>query len=148
MRVNDVQEMLDAAVALEMMPLPAASGKVAIVTNSGGPAIMTTDALRASGLALATLSAETEKALGAILPEAAAIHNPVDLLASGNPEGYAGSLAAVLKDPKVRRCCWCMHDFSALLHFDVSLHAAGDVAVKTQCVGVLWVSALRCRLTR
>lgn len=109
--------MLDAAVALEMMPPPAVSGRVAIVTNSGGPAIMTTDALAASGLALAPLSPDTEKALQAILPEAAAIHNPVDLLASGNPAGYAGALAAVMRDPKV--------DAVIVIYTDVMRAASG-----------------------
>lgn len=116
-RVNDVQELLDASVALDCMPLPAVSGRVAIVTNSGGPAIMTTDSLAASGLCLASLSEDTERALKAILPEAAAIHNPVDLLASGNPAGYAGALSAVLQDPKV--------DAVIVIYTDVMRAASG-----------------------
>lgn len=100
-RVADVQELLDAARALELMPLPSPTGRVAIVTNSGGPAIMATDALRGSGLRLAVLSEETQSALRALLPQAASASNPVDLLAAANAAGYAASLGAVMRDTEV-----------------------------------------------
>ena len=70
LRVDSVAEMFDVAQALVSQPLPA-GGRVAIVTNAGGPAILATDFLVSKGLKLATLSDATKDALRKLLvPEA------------------------------------------------------------------------------
>jgi acyl-CoA synthetase (NDP forming) len=50
---------------------------------------------------MAELSEDTEKALTALLPPAASVHNPVDMLASASPELYAECLKSLLADPGV-----------------------------------------------
>ncbi len=50
---------------------------------------------------LANLSQTTYSALQQILPSAASLQNPVDMLASASPEQYAGSLQILLTDPAV-----------------------------------------------
>jgi acetyltransferase len=74
---------------------------VAIVTNAGGPGILTTDAVGQTGLSLARFADDTVRALRDALPEEAAIGNPVDVLGDAGPGRYASALATVLEDPNV-----------------------------------------------
>jgi acetyltransferase len=74
---------------------------VAVLTNAGGPGVIAADALEVNGLHMADLSAETEKVLADLLPPAASVHNPVDMLASASPTQYADCLSALLADSGV-----------------------------------------------
>ncbi len=99
-RAETSEEMFDWARALAWSPLPAGR-RVAVLTNAGGPGVTAADALEAQGLQLAELSSETRKALGELLPPAASLGNPVDMLASASPQQYADSLRALLADTEV-----------------------------------------------
>jgi acetyltransferase len=59
------------------------------------------DALEGLGLELAELGSNTKKSLGRILPPAASLVNPVDMLASAGPAQFADCLRIVLADPGV-----------------------------------------------
>ncbi len=74
---------------------------MAVLTNAGGPGVTAADALELNGLRLADLREDTLQALRAVLPPAASLHNPVDMLASASAEQYAACLQAVLADPGV-----------------------------------------------
>ncbi|OIP96898.1 hypothetical protein AUK40_04345 [Candidatus Wirthbacteria bacterium CG2_30_54_11] len=81
---------------------PVIQGKrVAIVTNAGGPGVMTTDAIEERGLELAKLSEETQAALKSFLPAAANTHNPVDVLGDALPDRYGFAIEKVIADPNV-----------------------------------------------
>jgi acyl-CoA synthetase (NDP forming) len=97
MRAETSEELFDWARALAWCPLPQGR-KVAVLTNAGGPGVTAADALEANNLQLATLATETEAALRKILPEAASLHNPVDMLAGASPEQYAVCLRILLED--------------------------------------------------
>lgn len=99
-RADTSEEMFDWARALAWCPAPKGRA-MAILTNAGGPGVTAADALEANGLALAELSQATVSALRAILPPAASLHNPVDMLASATPEQYARCLDILLADPQV-----------------------------------------------
>jgi acetyltransferase len=99
-RANSTEELFDCARALSTCPLPTGN-RVAVLTNAGGPGVTAIDALEAHGLAIATLQPATRTALQAFLPAAAALNNPVDMLASASPEEYAASLGHLLADPGV-----------------------------------------------
>jgi acetyl coenzyme A synthetase (ADP forming)-like protein len=99
-RATTTEEMFHWARALAWCPLPKGR-RVAVVTNAGGPGVTAADALEMNGLRLADLSAESHAALKAILPPAASLHNPVDMLASALPEHYAQCLKIVLDDAGV-----------------------------------------------
>jgi acetate---CoA ligase (ADP-forming) len=86
-RADTIDEMFDIAVCLDAQPLPT-GGRVAIVTNAGGPGIMAVDACVAAGLTIADFSATTCARLGACLPSTASVCNPVDLVASAGPAEY------------------------------------------------------------
>lgn len=100
LRANTISELFDIARALDRCPLPAGK-RVAILTNAGGPAIMATDACVGMGLEMADLTAATRRALGAFLPAEASLQNPVDMIASATPEGYARALGIILADDHV-----------------------------------------------
>jgi len=97
LRADTTEQMFDWAIALENCPLP--QGKnIAIITNAGGPGVIAADSLEQNGLLLAQLNETTLKALSNILPPSAAIHNPVDMLASASPDIYASCLKISLED--------------------------------------------------
>lgn len=95
-----MEEMFDWARALAWQPLPKGR-RVAVLTNAGGPAILAVDALEKAGLELAELTGDTKAYLRNRLPEAASIHNPVDVLAGSGPGTYAVAMDALLADETV-----------------------------------------------
>lgn len=100
LRAETAEQMFDWARALETCPLPKGN-RIGILTNAGGPGVIAADSLEHHGLVLAQLSESTLEALSAILPPAANIHNPVDMLASASPEVYAECLDILLQDQNV-----------------------------------------------
>ncbi|MDR0391569.1 MAG: acetate--CoA ligase family protein [Planctomycetaceae bacterium] len=99
-RVDTISDLFDYAALYIAQPLPKGK-RLAIVTNAGGPGIMTTDAAINAGLQLAELSQQTHDALVPVLPEAASLHNPVDVLGDAHSDRYKAALEIVLKDPNV-----------------------------------------------
>lgn len=100
LRAETAEQMFDWARALGNCPLPKGN-RIGILTNAGGPGVIAADSLEREGLALAHLSDSTLEVLSAILPAAANIHNPVDMLASASPEHYAECLRLLLQDDDV-----------------------------------------------
>ncbi|HEV8268725.1 MAG TPA: GNAT family N-acetyltransferase [Thermoanaerobaculia bacterium] len=99
-RTVTLEELFDVATLLAHQPLPKGN-RVAILTNAGGPAILAADACEANGLEIPTLAEETQKALRLFLPAAAAVSNPVDMIASASGDDYRSALALLLRDPNV-----------------------------------------------
>ncbi len=100
LRVETVENLFQYATAFANQPLPRGR-RVAVVTNAGGPGIMTTDAIIRRGLEMATLSDSTREALKATLPPAAAVGNPVDVLGDAHEDRYRQAIEAVIQDPNV-----------------------------------------------
>lgn len=100
-RADSVQHLFDLAAGLSLQPVPKGPG-VAILTNAGGPAVMATDACDHLGLSLASLEGDTIDALRSLLPEHAALYNPIDILGDADPDRYAKALRVLLHDPNVR----------------------------------------------
>ena len=100
LRATTSEGLFDRARALAWCPLPKGN-RVAVLTNAGGPGVTAADALESLGLKMAEFSSETEHALQEILPAAAGLHNPVDMLASSTPAQFAGCLKILLADPGV-----------------------------------------------
>jgi len=99
-RANTSEEMFDWARALAWCPLPKGRD-VAVLTNAGGPGVTAADALEMENLRLSKLKGETIEELKNILPPAASLVNPIDMLASATPEQYARCLNVLLVDPGV-----------------------------------------------
>ena len=81
-------------------PIPKGD-RVAIITNSGGPGIMATDAVCEYGMQMAKLSDATKEKLRSFLPAAASVKNPVDMIASAPIEHYKQTLETVIADENV-----------------------------------------------
>lgn len=77
------------------------NNRVAVITNAGGPGVLTADALAQDGLRLAEITAETRQKLLAFLPPAASIKNPIDILGDANADRYHRTLNAILNDSQV-----------------------------------------------
>lgn len=99
-RADTSEEMFDWARALAWCPLPQGRN-VAILTNAGGPGVTAADALEMENMSLSRLSTETIERLKDVLPPEASLVNPVDMLASANPDQYARCLQILLEDPAV-----------------------------------------------
>ncbi|MGB9741362.1 MAG: acetate--CoA ligase family protein [Candidatus Bathyarchaeia archaeon] len=98
-RVENIEELMDAAVALVKQP-PMHGENVAIVSNVGGPAILAADAIAKNGLKLATLSEKTKKEIERLYPGVDAT-NPIDMIADARAERYEKVLDLVLADKNV-----------------------------------------------
>lgn len=100
-------------------PIPKGN-RVAIITNSGGPGIMATDAVCEYGLEMAQISDATKAELRSFLPEAASVKNPVDMIASAPIEHYKQTLATVIADENVDMIMVIYLPFMGLKDIDVA----------------------------
>lgn len=100
LQAGTIEELFDWGLALAECPLPRGR-RIAILTNAGGPGVIATDAVEANDLTLAELSSATTSSLAAMLPAAAGLHNPVDILGGATSAMYAGCLRLLLDDPGV-----------------------------------------------
>jgi len=96
MRTSTIEELYDVAMALSHQPVPRGN-RVAVVTNAGGPGILATDAIIASGMELPPLPAKIKKELKSFLPEEVSLNNPLDLIAGARGREFTLALEAVCK---------------------------------------------------
>ena len=99
-RVADVATLFNLAQAFSNQPLPKGPN-LAVVTNSGGPGILTADTADRSSLSMATLSQKTIQKLQEFLPSYAAFYNPVDIVGDADANRYRKTLGVVSEDPMV-----------------------------------------------
>ena len=96
---DTIDDMLSMARAFTQ-PLPKGD-RVAVMTNAGGPGVLTADAIDRLGLKLADLQRGTIEELRSFLPPMAAVKNPVDMIASARGEDYYRTARLLLEDPNV-----------------------------------------------
>ncbi|MFH1914692.1 MAG: acetate--CoA ligase family protein [Pseudomonadota bacterium] len=99
-RVADVASLFNLAQAFSTQPLPRGPN-LAVVTNSGGPGILTADIADRSRLTVAELSQRTIERLQEFLPSYAAFYNPVDIVGDADAKRYRKALDVVADDPLV-----------------------------------------------
>jgi acetyltransferase len=119
LRVGTTRELFDAAQTLARLK-PLSGERLAIVSNGGGPAVMATDELIASGGELAAFSPATLKSLDAVLPSSWSRGNPVDIVGDAPAYRYVQALQSVLRDPSV--------DAALLLHAPTAIVPAAEIA--------------------
>ncbi len=107
------------AKAFSNCPIPKGN-RVAIITNSGGPGIMATDAVCESGMQMAKITDETKEKLRSFLPAAASVKNPIDMIASAPIEHYKQTLETVLEDENVDMIAVIYLPFLGLKDIDVA----------------------------
>lgn len=100
LRAGSMEDLFDLAAAFAHQPLPAGN-KIAVVTNSGGPGILTADQIEEMGLQMSNLTAKTTEQLRSFLPPEASVYNPVDILGDAGIDRFSFALKKVLDDPQV-----------------------------------------------
>ena len=100
LRADDLNDMFNTAKGFEDFPVPQGN-RVAVVTNAGGPAILTVDTLEKNNLALADISLETKLKLKDIVHPEGSVNNPVDLLPGGTAEQFKTVNEILVQDKNV-----------------------------------------------
>ena len=94
------RELLDYGRSFAYQPLP--SGKnIMIITNAGGPGVISTDEVSKHNLELAELETDTKMSLHEFMPEESTIRNPLDLIGDAGHSRYRKALEAVGQDENV-----------------------------------------------
>ncbi len=99
-RTDDLNDLFNTAKGFEDFIMPQGN-RVAIVTNAGGPAILTVDTLERNDLLLAELTTETKSKLKEIVHPQGSVNNPVDLLPGGTAEQFKQVNEILVEDKNV-----------------------------------------------
>ncbi len=97
-RVDTMEELFDYATAFSKQPLP--SGDLVIVSNAGGPAIISTDACSKLKVRMADITSVRKK-IDAVIPPWGSSRNPVDIVGDADFNRFHNVLDRVLQHPKV-----------------------------------------------
>jgi 4-hydroxybutyryl-CoA synthetase (ADP-forming) len=97
-RVDTMGELFDLATAFSKQPIP--EGDVVIVSNAGGPAIISTDACSKYGLKMADVSS-TKDEIAKVIPPYGSPRNPVDIVGDADYLRFEKVLLLVLAHPNV-----------------------------------------------
>jgi acetate---CoA ligase (ADP-forming) len=96
-RTDTMHELFDVASLLCAQPVPR-GGRVAIVTNGGGPGILCADACQAGGLEVPQLSAQVRLRLASQLAPEASTGNPIDMVATASAEAYRRTIEVLVEE--------------------------------------------------
>ena len=99
-RVDTMQELFDISTAFAKQPIPPSSGGVVIVSNAGGPAIISTDACSKYGLKMADISSSKSE-IAKVIPPHGSARNPVDIVGDADFNRFEKVLSEVLSNNNV-----------------------------------------------
>jgi acetyltransferase len=97
-RADTISDLFNYALTFLIAPIPKGE-KFAIVTNAGGPGIITTDAMEKYKVGFAQFTEETVQKLKAGLPAESNFYNPVDIIGDAPPERYYYALEKLCETP-------------------------------------------------
>lgn len=97
-RVDTMEELFDYATAFSKQPLP--KGDLAIVSNAGGPAIISTDACAKLGIKMANIE-DIRPQINAVIPPWGTSRNPVDIVGDADFNRFDHVLNLVLAHKNV-----------------------------------------------
>lgn len=95
-RAETLQDLFDVCKGFALLP-EMKGRELAVVTNSGGPGVMSTDKAEELKLKVSEPDEEIKKELSSILPSYAGIRNPIDLTVEGTGEQYSSATEIALK---------------------------------------------------
>jgi acetyl coenzyme A synthetase (ADP forming)-like protein len=99
-RARHLNEMLEFAMALQMLPTPRGEN-VLIVTGAGGSGVLLSDACVDHGLQLMAMPPDLDQAFRQFIPPFGAAGNPVDITGGEPPETYRKTINLALYEPRV-----------------------------------------------
>ncbi len=103
MRARTLEQMIDLGVFFDRQPTPRGR-RVALVGNAGGPLVLAADAAEAYGLEAPAFSPQLQDSLRRLVPDAAAVANPVDLLSTVSPDRAAAAIDLIAASGEVDSC--------------------------------------------
>ena len=98
-RVDTMEELFDYATAFSKQPLPT-EGDLVIVSNAGGPAIISTDSCSKLGIKMAKIE-EIRPKIDAVIPPWGSSRNPVDIVGDADFNRFENVLNEVLAHKNV-----------------------------------------------
>ncbi len=99
-RAPGLNEMLEYARALPVLPTPQGDN-VVIITGAGGSGVLLSDAVVDNGLRLMEIPPDLDRAFRAFIPPFGAAGNPVDITGGEPPATYEATIRLGLEDPRV-----------------------------------------------
>jgi 4-hydroxybutyryl-CoA synthetase (ADP-forming) len=99
-RVDTMQELFELATAFSKQPLPAENKGVAIVSNAGGPAIISTDACSKYRIQMADIS-DSKDFISKVIPPHGSSKNPIDIVGDADFNRFEKVLQEILSNPNV-----------------------------------------------
>ena len=99
-RVDTMQELFELATVFSKQPVPKSNSGIAIVSNAGGPAIISTDACSKYGLKMADLSGSRDT-INKIIPPHGSSRNPVDIVGDADSGRFEKVILEVLSNNNV-----------------------------------------------
>ncbi|MBI3317080.1 MAG: acetate--CoA ligase family protein [Candidatus Omnitrophica bacterium] len=144
LRCETIEEMFDWGLAFSRCRIPKGN-RVAIITNAGGPGIMTADACVRNGLEMASLSPSSVARLKKVLPETAGLGNPVDVIGDARHDRYGHAIDILISDPGVDSLLiiltpQAMTDIEEIAKVIVQVEGKSPIPMVTCFMGVVDVS--------
>jgi acetyl coenzyme A synthetase (ADP forming)-like protein len=99
-RARGLQEMLQFARCLPILPTPEGEN-VVIITGAGGSGVLLSDACFNNGLQLMSMPDDLNEAFMKFIPPFGAAGNPVDITGGEPPETYRSTIALGLEDERI-----------------------------------------------
>jgi len=95
-RCQTLEDFFDLSKAFSWSNIPE-SPKVVVISNAGGPAVISADSIIENGLEMAEIDEATKRRLTEILPEAASVENPIDVLGDALADRFVKTAEIVLQ---------------------------------------------------
>ncbi|MEV3988037.1 acetate--CoA ligase family protein [Streptomyces sp. NPDC049837] len=99
-RAPGLNEMLEYARALPVLPAPKGDN-VVIITGAGGSGVLLSDAIVDNGLSLMEIPDDLDAAFKAFIPPFGAAGNPIDITGGEPPSTYEATIRLGLEDPRI-----------------------------------------------
>jgi acyl-CoA synthetase (NDP forming) len=96
LRVNSLEEMMDAARVLSLQSAPRGN-RVVIVTDAGGMGIIAADVCEGSGLKVPELPSEMQNEIKKYIPKFGSARNPIDVTGQGTPPEHSSFYENVVR---------------------------------------------------
>ncbi|WP_374202614.1 acetate--CoA ligase family protein [Amycolatopsis sp. GM8] len=99
-RAPGLNEMLEYARSLPLMPAPKGEN-VVIITGAGGSGVLLSDACVDNGLSLMDIPPDLDEAFRRFIPPFGAAGNPIDITGGEPPSTYEATIRLGLSDPRI-----------------------------------------------
>jgi acetyltransferase len=96
-RAKNLENFIDLLEIISKNKVPE-NNEVIVITNAGGPGVLTTDAFKRKKIMMANFSAQTKEKFRGFLPEESSVENPVDLLGDAKEDRYEKALEIAVSE--------------------------------------------------